>query len=170
MRIPGASTINTLDKQIHDNLLNEHTQKHTPVDTRFKWAPAAFLLACDAYGLKTRNNYKQHMVRIIAGEIMLNAAVRPLKKSMNRIRPNGDRNSFPSAHTGTGFLTSEIIYHELKENYPALKHTGYALSIVTGWLRMYHNKHWFSDVVGGALIGVLISKISGRLIDNLNRK
>lgn len=102
--------------------------------------------------------------------MMLNAAVQPLKKSVNRIRPNGNFKSFPSAHTATGFLASEILYQELKENYPVLKHSGYALSIVTGWLRLYHNKHWFSDVVGGALIGVLFGKISGRLIDNLKRK
>ncbi len=102
--------------------------------------------------------------------MILNAAIRPLKKSMNRIRPNGDSKSFPSAHTATGFLASEILYQELKENYPALKHSGYALSIVTGWLRLYHNKHWFSDVIGGALMGTLLGKISGKLIDNVKRK
>lgn len=55
MRNAVVSKINTLDKEIHDNLLNEHTQKQTPVDTCLKWSPFAFLLACGASGLIISN-------------------------------------------------------------------------------------------------------------------
>ncbi len=61
MRNAVVSTINALDKEIHHNLLNHHTEKQTPIDTCLKWAPFAFLLACDAYGLKTRNTYKERI-------------------------------------------------------------------------------------------------------------
>ena len=38
-------------------------------------------------------------------------------------------------------------------------------SFVTCLLRLYHNKHWFSDVATGALLGVLSAKLSGKLIN-----
>ena len=165
MKNKVASTIDGLDKEIHDNYLNEHTQKQTPLDTILKWSPFTLLLIGDVAGLKTKNAYKEHIAMVLAGEVILNIVIQPVKESIKRIRPNGHHRSFPSAHAATGFLTSEILRQELKENYPALKNSGYALSLITCWLRLYHNKHWLSDVVGGALIGALIGKASAVLLD-----
>lgn len=170
MKKEVVTTIQALDEKVRDKWVTEHEQESTPVDTCFKWAPFALLMAYDLCGLKTRNNYKLHILQMIAGELMLNAAIQPIKKSFNRIRPNGKTKSFPSAHTATCSLASGIIYHELRESAPALRHSGYVLSIVTGGLRMYHKRHWLSDVVAGALIGSLFGKISTSLVEHLRRK
>jgi membrane-associated phospholipid phosphatase len=70
---------------------------------------------------------------------------------------NGDRQSFPSGHTTAAFaaaasLTSEI--HRLYPNYTWLAGGAmYGSATMVGLARMYHNKHWASDVALGAAVG-----------------
>jgi len=47
---------------------------------------------------------------------------------------------------------------------------GYAVAAATGILRLYNNKHWFSDVVAGALIGILSARLAYRMFSGKNRK
>src|SRR5690349_22769192 len=44
--------------------------------------------------------------------------------------------------------------------YTTLFRSGYAVAAATGYLRMYNNKHWFSDVMAGAGIGIASTKIA----------
>jgi membrane-associated phospholipid phosphatase len=37
---------------------------------------------------------------------------------------------------------------------------GYAVAFTTGYLRMYNNKHWLSDVVAGAGVGILSTDLA----------
>ncbi|MGV3706695.1 MAG: phosphatase PAP2 family protein [Arcticibacter sp.] len=52
------------------------------------------------------------------------------------------------------------MHQEYKDQAPLLGYAGYPLAALTGALRLTHNKHWFSDVVGGAGVGILSTKIS----------
>lgn len=36
---------------------------------------------------------------------------------------------------------------------------GYALGVAVGTLRIYNDRHWITDVIGGAAIGVLSARI-----------
>ena len=165
-----VSTIINVDQAIHDKLVNEEAQEQTITDTVLKWAPFGLLVAYDIYGIKAKSSAKHHIVQMIAGQILLNAVISPLKKSINRRRPNGRYKSFPSRHTATGFLASAIIHKELSEHRPELMHTGYALSLATGWLRMYRKKHWFTDVIGGAVMGMFFGRLSCGVICRVKRR
>ena len=37
---------------------------------------------------------------------------------------------------------------------------GYAVAAGTGFLRMYNNKHWLNDVIAGAGVGILSTRLS----------
>ena len=37
---------------------------------------------------------------------------------------------------------------------------GYTAAVATAYLRMYNNKHWFSDVVAGAGVGIISTKLA----------
>jgi membrane-associated phospholipid phosphatase len=153
------------------NSIEHDDPKNTPVDTFLKWAPFLTLFALQSKGLKTKNDARVQVLRCVAGEIILDAVVFPLKKLVHRVRPNGDNSkSFPSRHTATSFLGSSILHEELKETLPVLSYSGYVIGTITGTLRIYHNKHWFSDVASGALFGILAAKISGKLLSNLKEK
>jgi len=155
-------TLQQTDGQIQNMLPLSVTKSPTPLDTSLKWTPLALLVISDAVGLKTKNKLKQQVVHFIVAEAILNAILLPVKKAVNRERPNGDHKSFPSGHAATGFLGSDILHQELIESYPVASFSGYALSFVTCGLRLYHKKHWFSDVATGALLGILSAKLAGK--------
>ena len=70
---------------------------------------------------------------------------------------NGDRQSFPSGHTTTAFAAASAVTSEARIIWPG--HTWfvgpamYGGATLVGLSRMYHDKHWASDVVLGAAIG-----------------
>jgi membrane-associated phospholipid phosphatase len=70
---------------------------------------------------------------------------------------NGDRMSFPSGHTTTAFAAASAVTSEARIIWPG--HTWlvapamYGGATLVGLSRMYHDKHWASDVVVGAAIG-----------------
>ena len=69
-----------------------------------------------------------------------------------------DRQSFPSAHTATAFSFAV----GLSSLYPAGSLIFYGLAAGCGFHRILFGAHWFSDVVAGLLIGVLISRAAWR--------
>lgn len=69
-----------------------------------------------------------------------------------------DRSSFPSAHTAVAFAAASSVTSELAHLWPG--HTAIVAPIMYGGAalvgvgRMYHDKHWASDVVLGAGLGI----------------
>jgi len=132
---------------------------------------SAFDLGCDAgdaygtgipqgigiLGLMTVGHIGDHSKLIDAGQdlslsLMTSGAITwALKIGINRKRPNGGKYSFPSGHTAVAFSTVPVIAH----------HFGWKAGITAGALagftalgRMEENKHYLSDVVFGASIGL----------------
>jgi membrane-associated phospholipid phosphatase len=70
---------------------------------------------------------------------------------------NGDRMSFPSGHTTTAFAAASAVTSEARIIWPGhswlVAPAMYGGATLVGLSRMYHDKHWASDVVLGAAIG-----------------
>ena len=68
-----------------------------------------------------------------------------------------DRQSFPSGHTTSAFAAASVVTSELRRLYPksvwVVGPVMYGGATLVGLSRMYHNKHWASDVVLGAAVG-----------------
>ena len=74
-------------------------------------------------------------------------------------RPDGTSfNSFPSGHTATAFMGAELMNQEYKHQSIWYSIAGYTVATGTGVFRMYNNRHWLSDVVAGAGVGILSAK------------
>ena len=82
-----------------------------------------------------------------------------IKRISNEERPNGGAHSFPSGHTSTAFVMATVLFHEFKDNKPALAYSGFAFATATGVLRVLNNAHWVSDVLVGAGIGIIITDL-----------
>lgn len=70
---------------------------------------------------------------------------------------NSDRQSFPSGHTTSAFAAAAAVTAETGTWWPrstwVIGPLMYGGATMVGLSRMYHNKHWASDVVLGAAIG-----------------
>lgn len=65
--------------------------------------------------------------------------------------------SFPSGHTMTAFALATGVSDEVHSLPVTI--TMYTLATGVGWSRMNDNKHWLTDVVAGAAIGITSVKI-----------
>lgn len=79
---------------------------------------------------------------------------------------DADRHSFPSGHTSKVFAIATTLSHELKEEAPWIPFVAYPLATWTGVTRVLDQKHWLTDVVAGAALGIL----SARLVERLNHR
>lgn len=92
----------------------------------------------------------------------VNLAVEVLKRVTNRPRPDGEHKrsnaAFPSSHTANAFAVATVVARRWrKAAVPA-----FLLAAAVGWSRIYLNRHWASDALGGALLAIgvawLVSK------------
>jgi membrane-associated phospholipid phosphatase len=84
-----------------------------------------------------------------------------LKISVGRIRPNGFGGSLPSGHASTAFAGATLIERNFGElaSIPA-----YAVATLVAFSRVESGWHFPSDVLAGAAIGILMT----RIIDDLH--
>jgi len=80
--------------------------------------------------------------------------VGPIKFAVRRERPDGsNRRSFPSGHTANGFAIARLLHRSYG------RPVGIPLYLVAGFVgagRIEHDRHFFSDVVMGAVLGTIV--------------
>jgi len=89
---------------------------------------------------------------IMRAQILSQAYVQAIKFSVQRERPDGsDHYSFPSGHSASAFATAAVLqrHYGWKAGVPA---TVVAAYVATA--RVHDNKHYLSDVVFGAAMGI----------------
>jgi len=70
------------------------------------------------------------------------------------VKFNTDHTSFPSGHATLAFAVSSVMANYIDNIY--WKTGWYAVASLVGVARIYHDKHWLSDVVMGSAIGYFI--------------
>jgi membrane-associated phospholipid phosphatase len=110
-------------------------------------------------GVHGKNTFVDRTFIYLLSQGMLNLTVFSLKNVTGRTRPNGANNySFPSGHTANAFAGAEFMAQELSGKSWIYGLIGYTFATTTGIFRVYHQDHWFSDVVAGAGFGILATK------------
>jgi membrane-associated phospholipid phosphatase len=67
-------------------------------------------------------------------------------------------NSFPSGHTTVAFMWATIVADTYADDTHGISYIAYPVAALCGAARIYKNMHWPSDVLAGALIGVVTGK------------
>ena len=84
-----------------------------------------------------------------------------LKIIAHKNRPDGTNNrGFPSSHTASAFASATGLAIEYGKDYPWVPYASYTVAAGVGALRIAHNKHYLSDVLVGAGIGILSTKVA----------
>lgn len=128
---------------------------HYSYDDYLQYAPAALTLGLKACGYESRSGWGRMIVSDAFSAAIMAGAVNGLKYSVGRLRPDGSRrNSFPSGHTATAFMTAAMLHKEYGWRSPWFSIGGYTAAAVTGVSRILNNRHWLSDVIAGGAIGI----------------
>ena len=162
----GVTTLENKKLKYFNNELKEEIwlegpQRHTTLDNYLQWTPAAMVYGLNIVGVHGKNNLRDRTMIYLLSQAFMNATVFPLKRFTHEHRPDGsDSYSFPSGHTANAFLGAEFMWQEYKEVSPWLAASGYLAAGATGFLRIYNNKHWLSDIAAGAGIGMASTKLA----------
>jgi membrane-associated phospholipid phosphatase len=91
-----------------------------------------------------------------------NLVVEGLKRGVNRERPDGERKrsnaSFPSSHAANAFALAAVF----SRRWPKLSLVFLAFATLVAFSRIFLNRHFLSDVVVGAAVGVGCSWLASR--------
>lgn len=155
-----------------DNNVRTIRNRYTPdfrstLDNYTQYAPAATVFALKAAGVKGRNKLGRSAINWGGGMLVMGGLVNGLKYSTKVMRPDGStRNSFPSGHTATAFMNATFMHKEYGHINPLYSVLGYSMATYTGVSRSLNNRHWLSDILAGAGIGILSTELSYLIIDN----
>jgi hypothetical protein len=89
---------------------------------------------------------------LLRAQLLNTAITTGLKRAVRRERPDASsRSSFPSGHTSGTFATATVLHRQFgwKAGVPA-----YAFASLVATSRLNENKHYLSDVVFGAAVGI----------------
>ena len=150
-----AATNIGIDKGIWELRNNVIPDFHYSYDDYLQYAHAAVMVGMKAFGYQSRSSWDRMLVSDALSTVIMAGAVNGIKYSVGRLRPDGSRyNSFPSGHTATAFMAATMLHQEYGWRSPWFSIGGYTAAAITGVSRICNNRHWLSDVVAGAGIGI----------------
>jgi len=139
--------------------VNEHIDEKISIDDFSQYLPVASVYGLSVLGVQGKHNFKDKTIIVATSYLIMGLAVNTFKLTSTVERPDKTSlNSFPSGHTATAFMGAELLYQEYKDVSVWYGISGYLIATGTGVFRMYNNRHWLSDVVAGAGVGILSAK------------
>lgn len=158
-----SKKIQKVDKYIKKNFTENDPEVPSEVDKTLKWLPVFIFF------LTTTKSTTAEKIKIfLIAETIRNWLIHPVKRLTKRRRPGTifKHNSFPSSHTATSFMGAAIINSEAKQMTP-VSIAAYTVASSTALLRVYKRKHWASDVIAGAVIGIVSAKLAYALFKKI---
>jgi hypothetical protein len=134
---------------------------HSNLDDYLVFLPAVGVYGLNWAGVKGKNNFLDRSLIYLVSLSLAAATNGIIKGSTDVLRPDGsDYYSFPSNHTAFAFVSATFLHMEYKDESIWYGIAGYSIATATGVLRMLNNEHWMSDVLVGAGIGILTTKVT----------
>ena len=134
-----------------------------------QYSPAAVLYIMKTAGLESRSDWPRMITADLLSAAMTIPITRITKNTIQRQRPDGStRDSYPSGHTATAFMCAHMLHKEYGETVsPWISVGGYGMASAAGICRIISNRHFCSDVMCGAAIGIFATELSYDLTDLL---
>ena len=169
----GIALDKTIRKQLHDTT-GEFSHTASQVGNAIGGPLVYPVLLVAALGGKAFGSNGLYGVssRAFKSVAVAGASAMALKVMIGRRRPSDTEdnltfepvsfhdNAFPSGHSAVAFALATSFSREMKGRWNDVLF--FSLASLTAYSRMHDNRHWFSDVVFGAGIGVLSARFVHR--------
>lgn len=163
--------LHTLNVSTSKELAEEHEGFHVRIDDYLQYSPALAVYGLNAAGIKGKHCAVDRTMIFAISTIISTTTVSAMKHCIHSMRPDlSANNTFPSGHTTTAFGAAEFLNQEFKDRSPWFGVAGYLVATTTGILRMYNQKHYLSDVIAGAGLGILSTKLAYMIYPAVKRK
>ena len=142
---------------------------HTEIDNYTQFAGIGLTVGLKMAGVEGRSSWPRLAASSLASYAVMAAFVNGIKYTASELRPDGStHNSWPSGHTATAFVGATILHKEYGlTRSPWYSIAGYTVATATGVMRVLNNRHWISDVLSGAGIGILSTELAYGICDLL---
>lgn len=129
-------------------------------DDYLLYSNAALVYGFDLLKIRAKNDVLNQTIIMAKTGLLALGLAGVIKYVVAQPRPDrSDKLSFPSGHTTLAFALAGVLHHEFKDASPWISVLGYASATTTGAMRVLNNKHWYSDVLVGAGIGILSTNL-----------
>jgi hypothetical protein len=130
-------------------------------DDFLQYLPGITMYGLKICGVEGYSSWKRMITTDVLASCFMIAAVESLKSTSKVTRPDGsNRKSFPSGHTAIAFMTATMVHKEYGlTRSPWYSVGAYSVATTVAVSRIMNNKHWMSDVLVGAGVGVLSTEI-----------
>jgi hypothetical protein len=143
------------------------TSFKTGIDDYSQYFGPAMTLGLKIGGVEGRSDWGRLAASAAMSYGIMAAFVNGIKYTAKEMRPDGSSaNSWPSGHTATSFVGATILHKEYGlTRSPWYSIAGYGVATATGVMRVLNNRHWVSDVLSGAGIGIMSGELAYALSD-----
>ena len=147
--------IDTLSMNVYDWRNTYFHSFHYSYDDYIIYIPILVMFGLAIGKIKSYSGWRRMLVLAIFSFALMLIVVNILKSITGILRPDGsDFYSFPSGHTAAAFTASTLLYKEYGYRKKWTSIFIYSSAVAVGVTRMLNNRHWLSDVIAGALIGI----------------
>ncbi len=144
---------------IQQRITGQYPGFSTKADNYLQLVPGVAVFGLKAMGVKSRSDFLNQSIIFAKSQLLTLIIVQSLKIGTHIERPDGSSyHSMPSGHTTEAFMLATMLDMEYRDVSPWISVGGYAAATATGALRMLNNRHWISDVLVGAGIGIFTTK------------
>ena len=143
------------------------TDFKTGIDDYTQFFGPAMVVGLKLGGYEGRSDWPRLLANAGMSYALMAVLVNGIKYSAKEMRPDGSTaNSWPSGHTATAFVGASLLHKEYGlTRSPWWSVAGYGVATATGVMRVLNNRHWISDVMSGAGIGIMSTELGYALGD-----
>ena len=162
--IIAKSEKNAFKQQAKHSLV---TSFKTGIDDYTQFFGPAAVVGLKLGGYEGRSDWPRLLASAGMSYGLMALLVNTIKYSAKEMRPDGtSANAWPSGHTATAFVGATLLHKEYGlTRSPWFSVAGYGVATATGVMRVLNNRHWISDVLSGAGIGILSTELGYALCD-----
>jgi len=145
------------------------TEFKTGIDDYTQFFGPAMVVGLKLGGYEGRSDWPRLLASAGMSYVLMAALVNGIKYTAKEMRPDGSTaNSWPSGHTATAFVGASLLHKEYGlTRSPWWSVAGYGVATATGVMRVLNNRHWISDVMSGAGIGIMSTELGYAIGDLL---
>ena len=143
------------------------TNFKTGIDDYLQFFGPAMTVGLKLGGYEGRSDWPRLLASAGLSYAIMAGFVNGIKYTAKEMRPDGSTaNSWPSGHTATAFVGASLLHKEYGlTRSPWWSVAGYGVATATGVMRILNNRHWISDVMSGAGIGIMSTELGYALCD-----